>query len=510
MLRSPLVRNLLLLLAVVFFLLRFFHLTADYPTNIRWDDGIATDEGWYASGAVNQQTWGHPLLQGDMNIPVIMPLWSVIAEAAFRLGGFHVVSLRVAAILFFFLCTGFCCILLRRYGAAEWIPLFLAMFAMNPWAFTFSRAAFLEFPMLSLCLLSAVLIPEKASTRATLFRILCAGVAFALAMLLKTTALAMSPLLVYVIAERDGFQLRRSIRDVFTLFCAATAVYGTYWLLVVRPHEADVQFYLSVVQNTLRFTPYGFIADTSRPFRYGLGSDHLLFLLSLLTIAASLFVGRVRSLWKEPLFALSGVWLIAFVGFMVKHNNDPARYFAITIPACLFMGIALLRNSTVAWPRAVRQALLVLITLDIGSNGAQILYGLSHARYSFHNAATEIARTVREHDGPRAVIVGDNMHELALHNGLRPVNLLFHSDSVTEQMARYQPQWWVQFSPIDDGRCFREVLSKAYTADRRGEWQIFYPGQKLVLWKLSPAHGGVLPARLTSSQLAACKPPVYN
>ena len=75
----------LITIAAVFLLLRFVHLAADYPRNIRWDDGIATDEGWYASSAINEQLWGTRLLPGDMNIPVLMPLWSEIAGVAFRM-----------------------------------------------------------------------------------------------------------------------------------------------------------------------------------------------------------------------------------------------------------------------------------------------------------------------------------------------------------------------------------------------------------------------------------------
>ena len=229
-----------------------------------------------------------------------------------------------------------------------------------------------------------------------------------------------------------------------------------------------------------------------------------------IAIAASVFVRRLRALWREPLFAFAGVWLIAFLGFMVKHNNDPSRYFAITIPACLFVGIVLLRDASHFWSPNVARGLLLLVAMDIGVNGAQLLASLAHPQYSFHNAATEIARTVRQQDGAGAVVIGDDMHEIALHNGLKPVNLLFHSDPIAEQMAHYQPGWWVQFSPIDDGRCFREVLSRAYTAQQRGEWQIFYPGQTLILWKLTPLPGASLPARLTVTQQAACKSPVYS
>ncbi len=510
MLRSPLARTLLLVLAAAFFLLRFVHLTADYPRNIRWDDGIVTDEGWYASGAVNQQTWGRPLLDGDMNIPVIMPLWSAIAETAFRVGGFSVVTLRVTAILFFFLCAGLGCVLLRRYGARDSIPLFLAMMACNPWAFAFSRAAFLEFPMLSLVLLAAVALPKPSNfTFHRVLKIVGAGIIFALALLLKTTAVALAPVLMYALLKRQNFQWRKTLREAVIFFSATGTLYGAYWLLIVRPHSVDVHFYLSVVKNTLRLTPYGFLADTSRPFRYGLGSDHLLFSLSLIAVISAVIFRRFRALWMDPLFAFAGVWLIAFLGFMVKHNNDPARYFAITIPASMFIGIALLRNTTWSGARS-RQILLLVIATDVAVNSLQIISSQLHPRYSFHNAAADIAGIVHGEDAHDPVVIGDEMHEVALYDGLRPVNLLFHSGTVIEQMTQYKPGWWLQFFPVDDGRCFREVLSSAYSAEYRKEWEIFYPGQKLVLWKLIPKARGQLPATLTEQQTAACSPPVYH
>ena len=508
-------KPLLLILATVFLFLRFVHLDADYPRNIRWDDGIATDEGWYASAAVNEQTWGIGTLPGDMNIPILMPVWSAIAETAFRVGGFHVICLRVTAILFFALCLVLSCLLLRRYGAGEWIPFFAAMLAVNPWSFAFSRSGFLEFPMLSLCLL-AILLGHGSFSRggrrikgrgvAMLF---AAGAIFAAAALLKTTAVVLTPVLAYTLLEASGFRLRPALRSMGIVFGFAAVIYGIYWQIYVRPQMTEINFYLSVVKNTLRFTPYGFIADSSRPFRYGAGSEHLLFPVSLLTVFLSFVVSKWRVLWRDPLFALPAVWIISFMGFLIKHNNDPARSFAIVIPAVLLLTVALLRNTMWSSER-VRQVLLGLIVLDLCGNAVQISAAILHPAYSFRDACLAVGSIVSKESGQNAAVVGDNAHEVALQSGLRPVNLLFHSASITAQMDRRQPGWWLQFAPIEDGRCFREVLSHAYTADYRGEWTIFYRGQRLVLWKLTKIPGATLPAELTPEQTAACSPPVYN
>ena len=153
---------------------------------------------------------------------------------------------------------------------------------------------------------------------------------------------------------------------------------------------------------------------------------------------------------------------------------------------------------------------VALLLVDLLVNGAQVSFAMLRPAYSFHNAATNIRDIVRQEPAHSQVVIADNAHEIALSSGLRPVNLLFHSASITEQMRRYQPGWWIQLAPIDDGRCFREVLSKAYSAQNRGEWQIFYPGQRLVLWKLERLPGTSLPDTLSAKETAACAPPVYN
>ena len=59
------VSGLLVLLAAI----GYIHLGADFPNHSRWIDNAAkfTDEGWYASGALNHHLTGHWLVPGDFN-----------------------------------------------------------------------------------------------------------------------------------------------------------------------------------------------------------------------------------------------------------------------------------------------------------------------------------------------------------------------------------------------------------------------------------------------------------
>ncbi len=495
-------------LAAVFFLLRFVHLSADYPHWMRWDDGIATDEGWYASAAINHRLWGTWRLPGDMNIPVLMPVWSGLLSVVFRVFGFGIVPARATAAVFFLACCGIALLLLRRFGGQQWLPLYALMLACNPWAFTFSRSAFLEFPMLFFFLAAAwfagtAMNAEKRGTAP--IKAALAGCLFGVAMLTKTTALPLVLPLLYLLAERHRFRIARALPDAVAFLSGLALVTGIAWLLLTRHYAADVHFYLDVVPSGFHFTPRGILADGSRPFRYGLGSDHLLFATALLALAASLFFRKARMLWREPCFAFPAIWFAAFLLFMVEHNNDPARYFAVVIPAVLMIGTALLQHMQ-AKVLPMYRVLLVLVVMDLTVNAAQVCLFLATPRYTFRNAALAIRAVVDADPSGNRVLLGDNMHEVALQNGLKPMNLLFHSAPIVEQVQRYQPGWWVQFQPQDSGECFRMVLGSGYTVEHMGTWPIFYPGSSLALYKLH--HTGQLASVITEQQRRACLPPI--
>ena len=58
----------LLLAAVLFFVLHFLHLNADFPNGSPWVDWSKyTDEGWYGDAAIRHYTSGHWYWAGDFN-----------------------------------------------------------------------------------------------------------------------------------------------------------------------------------------------------------------------------------------------------------------------------------------------------------------------------------------------------------------------------------------------------------------------------------------------------------
>lgn len=512
LLRSQKVRTALWLMAIAFCLLRFVHLAADYPRNIRWDDGILTDEGWYASSAINQHLWGTWLLSGDMNISVLMPVWPLIVNAAFHVFGFHVEVIRGLTVVASLVCLFLLCQVLKRYGAKQWTSLFVFLAAVNPWAFALSRSAFLELPMMVAFFCALLLVaPEAETTTSTspplqVFRMVLAGLLIALAILTKTSALVLLPILLLAILQRNKFQVRSALRDSLLIFATVALPYALFLALYVRPHSIDALYYMSVIPSHVQFGFHALAAQVTRPFRYAPGSDHLLFLGGIFVVAASLLSKRLRRLWRDPLFCLAGIWTLSVLTVLILLNNVMVHYLALLIPGLIFLAIALLRNMEWVNPRW-STVLLALVLLDGFANVMQVSAFMLHPTYRFRDAAVAVRNIVVRDGTTNEVVLGTNMHEVAMQSGLKPVNLFAHSAYITRQVQRYQPAWWLQYSSEDDGSCYREVLAQKYIAQKQGEWPIAQDARSLTLYKLIPQSSGALPATLTERQKKACRSP---
>lgn len=493
-------RAILLAVAVVFFLLRFVHLAADYPCLVRWEDGILTDEGWYAAAALNLHAWGRPLVSGDMNTAVLQPVWPLLAHGAYLLFGYHVEVLRGLSVALTLVAAGLLCLVLRRFGAWHWVPLFLLLLAVNPWAFVIARGAFLEAPMLVLYLLALVLVQRRAGWLAHA----TAGLLFGVAVLTKSSALPLAPVLAFAVLQRDGFRWVRAVRDNVVLFATAAVPVGLFYATVTRHFATDALFYTSTIPSHTEFGLHALLAQATRPLRYALGSDHVLFLFSVVLLLLTAVVPRLRQLWRDPLFAFAAVWIVAVLLALVALNNVMVHYLALLIPALLLLAVALLQANAV--PARWKQAFVLLLCVDAGVNAVQVASFVLRPNDLFRHAAQGVQAAVAGDPTANRVVLGDNADEVALQAEIQPLNLFARAASITRQVERFQPDWWLAYAPEDDGSCFRVVLSQAYAAEPRGSWPLPHD-RRLTLYRLRHIPGATLPHALTAGQQAACRSP---
>ncbi len=499
-LESRVAARVMLVLAAVFFLLRFAHLAADYPTGVRWEDGILTDEGWYSAAVVNLHAWGLPLLSGDMNTAVLLPVWPLLAYVASLLFGLHVEVLRGLSVVLTLAAAGMLAVVLRGFGSGRWVPLLLVLVAVNPWAFVISRGAFLEAPMLVFFLGALLMVLRRPSWAGDVG----AGLLFGVALLTKSSALPMAPVLAFAVLQRDGYRWRRALRDNIVLFATAGMVAGLFWATVSRHFATDALFYTSTIPVHVGHGVRAVAAQVSRPFRYAAGSDRLLFLFSVVLLLATAVVGRLRGMWRDPLFALAGVWAGTVLLALVALNNVMVHYLALLLPALVLLAVAVLRMPIV--PLWWKTMFAVLLCVDAGVNAVQVTGIVLRPQYSFQEAARGVEAAMRRDAGANRVVLGDNAAEVALQADIAPVNLFAHSASVTRQVDRFQPDWWLQYTPEDDGSCFQVVLARGYSAEPRGSWEISQ-GRRLTLYRLRRLPGTVLPHALNAAEEAACRSP---
>ncbi len=493
-------------IAAAFYLLRFVHLSADYPRIIRWDDGILTDEGWYTSSAINLHTWGTWLLPGDMNIAVLMPVWPLLASAAFHLFGFRIEVLRGLVVVCSALCMVLLRLLLKRYSAAQWSALLVCLLAVNPWAFALSRAAFLEPPMLVFFLAGLLIAVWPSESGSTVPRMIVAGVLFTLAMLTKTTVLALAPAVLVATLFACGFRWKAALQNVLVISCTVVVLYGSYLLLYEQRYAVDAHYYLNVIPGGRARGLYGLVAQMTRPFRYGAGSDHLLFALSYVVLAASLLLPKMRQLWRDPLFALAGSWILSVTAFLILVNNVLPHYLDLMIPALGLMAVALLRNAA-TWPAGWSTAFVWLLLLDGSVNAVQVLAFLARPTFAMRDAARGVDDALLQAGAGNAIVVGVNAPEVALQSGFRPLNLFARAAPINRQVERYWPTWWLQYTPEDSGICFDRVLHQVYSAERYAAWPVNDFGREVILYRLTRLPGTVLPVVLSPQQKAACRSP---
>jgi 4-amino-4-deoxy-L-arabinose transferase-like glycosyltransferase len=417
--------------------LAFLHLGADMPHHSPWADDPArfTDEGWYASGAIRQVMTGRWLQPGDFNPVVTIPVWSALLAAVFHIAGVSLVAARVCAVLMTFGSIAAMWLLLRRQ-LPQYAWLGALLLASSPILFFFSRTAILE-PALICSLLWAAFFATRSERPASADAVLT-GVLFAVAMLVKSSALFVGPALIYLVVARQWRAQRwRSLRLLVAPMATAITIFGLYWLLVIRPHAADFQV---LVRENVMSLEYHSIEKMFRiPYRTELWVAPLLFPIA---IAASLALGR--SLWRQPLFGFAVLWFVGYAFFMVVHYDAGPRYFAVlAVPIVLVIVLMLntLREERPQWSTGATGIVAGAILLNL----IQIGWLMTRVSYSFVDAAHQIAYQIKADRTHTPLVIGHGAIETTLVTHIPALDDL-GTESLEQKLALQHPGWVVTYS----------------------------------------------------------------
>ncbi|SNT26199.1 hypothetical protein SAMN05421770_106156 [Granulicella rosea] len=475
---NPLVRalqTLLLLAAAVFFALHYVHPTADFPNNSPWMDWSKyTDEGWYGDAAIRHFQLGHWYVAGDFNPAAALPVWPFLEGLLFHFTGVSLTAARALTVTVFGGILVVSWLLLRRWSSPQALAPAVAvlLLAVSPFCYVFTRLAILE-PLLILLGLLTLLAAGAASPAIEgrrLWLVVAALGLLAPAMILtKTTAVFLMPSIAWLLFAAVGYGWRPFLRVALPAAAVAGAIWGAYFLLLVRPHYLlDYRYLFSANAYTgiTRENAASVLRDTVRD---GMWMGKLLFPLALLSVAvAAASFKRMREL---PLIPTLMLWAAGYVAFLAYHDNlQPRYYLVVAVPLILLVPYVLeqaaLPRFRRPWPLAAVCG-VCLATVALTDARATLGY-IRRPEYTLVQAAEGIRGYIdqdrRKDPQHNPLVLSISGSDISLMTGLHSICDDFGTLQLVDRVKLFRPGWYVAWNQIDDDKM--DALTPLYHVER--------------------------------------------
>lgn len=498
---------------VIFFLLHFLHLRADFPNDSPWLDWSKyTDEGWYGDAAIRHFQLGHWNVPGDFNPGIALPVWPLLLAVVFRFTGVSLIAARVLAVCVF---GG---ILVSTYALVERFPLrperrpfgslaaplTVFLLALSPFFFVFDRMAILE-PLLTLLTVVALLVASSIpppAPRSTPWRLrvpalwpsLALGLLLPTMVLTKTPAVSLIPAVGAMLWYRSGYRLRPALRMALLPTTVAVAIWGAYMVFAVRPHYLEDYRYLFSANGYTGFQLQPLATVLLDTIRDGQWMGAVLYSTFFVGLVAAAFVRP--AFFRNPLVAALLLWLLGYYAFLAYHYNLQPRYYLVPgLPITALVALLLDEFRLPANPgagsasRAARGLLLTALVAAIALPDAsqQIRY-LRHPEYTFLRAAQAIAAIVRSTPGQSPLILSISGSDISLMTGLPSIDDDFGTLDLDQRVRQYRPGWYVAWNQIEDDKM--DALAPLYNPVRVASFAAMDDPERnqLILYRLDPAH----------------------
>lgn len=469
------VLGLLLAASAAFFVLHFFHLTADFPNRSPWMDWAKyTDEGWYGDAAIRHYLTGHWYWSGDFNPAVALPVWPLIELVVFKFTGVTVTAARALTLCVFGLTLVLLYVLLQRAAkrlhpgttplAGAICVLFLCL---SPYMYAFQRMAILEPLLIALTALALLVAScmrparrkgEEVSGRHRRLREI--GLAVGLGVLIpaivltKTTGIFLLPTIFYMVWARAGYGVRAYLRLAVPPAALGLAIWLVYFFGFVRPHYlADYQYLFSANAYTgLELQPMATVVLNA--IGDGMWMGHVLYPAFFVVLGLALF-WRPR-LFEDPLFPSLLLWAGGYFAFLVYHNNlQPRYYLVIAVPVTAAVALALdnFREARGVVETSIISVLAGAVVLAIVIPDAMMEVDfVRHPTYQFEAAAQAVKRIVDSDPNHSHLILSISGSDLTLMTGLPSIDDDFGTLDLDQRVAKYHPGWYVPWNELDDDK----------------------------------------------------------
>lgn len=440
----------------VVFLLRFWHLGADFTTDYSYTrDGVLySDEGWYSANAVAYVRTGNWYREGDMNFAVNLPVLQVLHAISFTVLGVDITSARTTIIVCLAIQFLFLYLILRRL-ADRWTALLaVGWMTTNYFLFLYSRFALGEIPLTMFLMAGFYLAMFSAGPRGW-WAAAGAGLCVMLGFYTKNNAAVAFPLLpvaVWWFARGEG---RAAYGKAALALAVCGVVFVLHWLLLARRYPEDFAYFhtLNVGANATRDLGESLKFLLRLPERFRLIDEVLARVLFLLV---PVLLVLVRGFRRDPLVWFSLAWI---GGYMVMLSIYPIlrpRYWPVVmVPMAMVIAMVgrhlwLLARERGGWFR-----------LPVGLYGALLLVSMvgqakmwadyyAEPRYTFAEAAREVKATLDADPDSRNLLLGHFADTVALYQNITAINDRFVPEPLENRLERHRPRYLITESTHEE------------------------------------------------------------
>jgi len=475
----------LLLVILIFSLLRMQHLLADFPTASIYADDWSwfTDEGWYASAALNLHQTGHWVQPGDWSPGIAMPVWPALAAGLFHFTGVSALALRRMEVVCAWGTILLAYLLGRRYVNNRTGLCVAALVSTSAILFFFSRMALLEEPLMMITL-AAILLASVTGAKSYGKAVLL-GALLGSMMLTKTTAVCLFPAALYPLLPQCKYRWRPVLRLGLVSCLVAGAIYAADRYFLVQPHLAefhDLWFRYDTTAPSEKLLVHSFL----RFFYRGPWAGPVLFPVAVIAVLSSAI--WMRRLFLVPLFSISVLWFSGVGAFLIYHFYGPPRYFSLlTVPMCFIAAL---------WSRALleRRRSLGLVVLGVIVAGAcwNIFYILrweTRPQYEYAQVSAQMRQIIDAEPNHSHFVLGHGAAQLRLFTDLDGIDAGFGPATLDDKIATYHPGWFVSWNGSDssDPETIPALVSH-YRIVPRGSFPVFHDRVRnhLSIYELEP------------------------
>lgn len=427
----------LVMAVVALTLLRFLHLTADFPLGISKSGDLYTDEGWYTSGAVRHAHDGAWHMEGDFNPAVNLPVFQSIQAGMFSLLGPGLLVARLTVAICFVALAVLVYVLTRK--ATDKATALLAAFILssNFYLFAYSRFAINEI-LLALLLMAALGACFTSAVNRPYMAVPLAALLFVLALLTKTTAAFAAPAMIYLLLQ--GTTDRRVRWQAIGLFVGVAALgFGAVSVVLASWYPEDYNYFQALnLEKRAGLDPFSYVMNISRTLGKPLVIDILLYPAAILG-AIFLFVRRrppAENIWLRAL----ALWWLGYLLLINVTSYQPSRY-AVPLAVALAPVGAMLFMSMLRSTRRIQVLAVIMMAFYFCVNLLRVGVYILQPEYSLIRLGEAVERASLGLQN--SMVIGDMANTVGLLTGLPAINTQLGVQNLAWKLDRYNPTLYV-------------------------------------------------------------------